>query len=180
MLVIENQSVRQMIRQAYGVWGLSNRRRTELARSTAVRHHRQSGRSRDARQLMAMLQTLLEDRFKLSFRRETRQLPIYALVQSTPGRFGSNLTVAKPEDAQGRLFPTRERNHSPICKKGFARASVLSNLNAPSICSPTILKDSIDRGSVRSWTFDVVNDEHVSQLANGLQLQPELLLHGGF
>jgi uncharacterized protein (TIGR03435 family) len=37
------------------------------------------------RQLRAMIQTLLTDRFKLTFRRETRELPIYAITVGTGG-----------------------------------------------------------------------------------------------
>jgi len=39
-----------------------------------------------------MLQSLLEDRFKLVLHHETRRLPIYALVLSKPGKIGPQLT----------------------------------------------------------------------------------------
>jgi uncharacterized protein (TIGR03435 family) len=39
-----------------------------------------------------MMQLLLEDRFKLLMHHETRQLPIYALVVSKPGKTGPQLT----------------------------------------------------------------------------------------
>src|SRR5271165_2205232 len=39
-----------------------------------------------------MVQSLLEDRFKLAMHHETRLLPVYALVLATPGRTGSQLT----------------------------------------------------------------------------------------
>jgi len=42
-------------------------------------------------QLPAMLQALLRDRFKLVARRETRQLPAYALTQAQPGTLGPRL-----------------------------------------------------------------------------------------
>jgi uncharacterized protein (TIGR03435 family) len=44
-------------------------------------------------QLMMRLQALLEDRFKLVARWETRELPVYALVLSTPGTIGPKLKV---------------------------------------------------------------------------------------
>jgi len=46
-------------------------------------------------QLMLMLRTLLEDRFKLKAHRETRELPTYALVPANPdGRLGRRLRRA--------------------------------------------------------------------------------------
>ena len=43
-------------------------------------------------QIPLMVQSLLEDRFKLVMHHETRQLPIYALVLSKPGETGPQLT----------------------------------------------------------------------------------------
>jgi uncharacterized protein (TIGR03435 family) len=43
-------------------------------------------------QKLEMLQSLLEDRFKLTLHHKTRQLPIYALVLSKPGKTGLQLT----------------------------------------------------------------------------------------
>ena len=44
-------------------------------------------------QMQLMVQSLLEDRFKLVLHHETRQLPIYALMQAKPGKTGPQLTV---------------------------------------------------------------------------------------
>jgi uncharacterized protein (TIGR03435 family) len=43
-------------------------------------------------QKLLMLQSLLEDRFKLAVHHETRELPLYALVLSKPGKTGPQLT----------------------------------------------------------------------------------------
>jgi uncharacterized protein (TIGR03435 family) len=43
----------------------------------------------------AMMRTLLEDRFKLRVHRETRQMPVYALISVRPARFGPSLTVSR-------------------------------------------------------------------------------------
>jgi len=43
----------------------------------------------------AMLQALLADRFQLTFHRETKELPIYALVVAKEGKLGPKLTEAK-------------------------------------------------------------------------------------
>jgi uncharacterized protein (TIGR03435 family) len=61
-----------------------------------------------------MLQRLLTDRFGLRVHREERQLTVYALTQSSPGVFGSNLkpspqtdcAVAPPAAPQCRRFMT--------------------------------------------------------------------------
>jgi uncharacterized protein (TIGR03435 family) len=42
-------------------------------------------------QMRLMMQSLLEDRFKLAAHRETRQAPIFALVLARPGRLGPQL-----------------------------------------------------------------------------------------
>jgi uncharacterized protein (TIGR03435 family) len=44
-----------------------------------------------------MVQTLLEDRFKLTFHHETRQLPVFALVLDKPGKTGPQLRL-HPDD----------------------------------------------------------------------------------
>jgi uncharacterized protein (TIGR03435 family) len=51
----------------------------------------------------AMLRALLEDRFKLVARKETRELPIYALVVArSDGRLGPNLSVTRNDCSPGR------------------------------------------------------------------------------
>jgi uncharacterized protein (TIGR03435 family) len=57
-----------------------------------------AGRPSSLRQLQEMFQTLLADRFKLQFHRETRQLPAYAL---TVDKMGSKLTVNDSTDEVG-------------------------------------------------------------------------------
>ena len=79
--------------------------------------------SRD--QILLMLQGLLEDRFQLKIHRETRQLPVYALVPAksglklTPPQEGSCVTPAPdavPDWAGGRIAPPgRGQPPSPRC-----------------------------------------------------------------
>jgi uncharacterized protein (TIGR03435 family) len=57
-------------------------------------------------QLLLMLRTLLEDRFKLKYHFETRQLPIYALVVASKGVLGPNLRKSNADEP--RLFPIRQ------------------------------------------------------------------------
>ena len=58
----------------------------------------EQGRQRESQQVNLMLQTLLEERFRLAVRRETRSLQVYALVV---GRHGPKLTPT-PEGGQYR------------------------------------------------------------------------------
>jgi uncharacterized protein (TIGR03435 family) len=63
-------------------------------------------------QMMVMMQTLLAERFKLRTHRETRDLPIYALVLARPdGRLGARLTRAAVDCAA--LRAARERGENP-------------------------------------------------------------------
>jgi len=57
-------------------------------------------------EISAMLRTLLADRFRLRSHRETRELPIYALVAATPDkRLGPALKVSTAE-TRTRISPT--------------------------------------------------------------------------
>jgi len=105
----ENQSVNQLIRQAYDLkpfqlqggpkWieDFSSDKYDIVAKAAGPV-------TRD--QLVLMLQSLLEDRFKLKYYRETRQLPIYALVVAKKGVLGPNLHSPNPNES--RLFPIRQ------------------------------------------------------------------------
>jgi len=53
-------------------------------------------------QLLALVQSMLEDRFQLKFHRETKELPIYALVK---GKEPPKLTPTSPEKSQQCATP---------------------------------------------------------------------------
>ena len=62
-----------------------------------------------------MLQSLLEDRFKLTIHRETRQLPIYALVVARKdGKLGPRLTKSK----EGGCAPPDPSKPPPLLQPG--------------------------------------------------------------
>jgi uncharacterized protein (TIGR03435 family) len=95
----ENHSVRQLIRQAYGLkdiqvaggpnWiGDNSREKFDIVAKASDRVARG--------QLMLMLQVLLEDRFKLKFHNETRQMPVYMLVVAKPGTPAAGLHPPTP------------------------------------------------------------------------------------
>jgi len=63
------------------------------------------------RELMAMLQSLLSERFKLAFHRETRELPGYALVV---GKTGLKAMHSQPE-AESRSNSSREAIDAAAC-----------------------------------------------------------------
>lgn len=58
----------------------------------------------DETQLREMLQTLLADRFKLVLRRETKEMPVYAL---TVGKKGSKLSEASKESPGFQTIPVK-------------------------------------------------------------------------
>jgi len=61
-------------------------------------------------QMVLMLQSLLADRFKLSVHHETRQLPVYALVLTKPGRTGPQL---KPHSDDAKCTNTPQPDPGP-------------------------------------------------------------------
>jgi uncharacterized protein (TIGR03435 family) len=61
-------------------------------------------------QMRLMMQSLLEDRFKLAIHTETRQLPVYALVLDKPGGPGPTL-VPHPADV---LCPDKPDRPAPV------------------------------------------------------------------
>jgi uncharacterized protein (TIGR03435 family) len=63
------------------------------------------------RELMAMLQSLLSERFKLAFHRETREVPGYALVV---GKGGLKAKRAQP-DAESRSNSSRDAIDAEAC-----------------------------------------------------------------
>jgi len=77
-----------------------------------------AGVARD--QVPAMLQTLLADRFKLTFHKESKVLPAYALV---PAKGGLKLSEAEPETAasgsSGELRPGPPGPNTPLPRGGM-------------------------------------------------------------
>jgi uncharacterized protein (TIGR03435 family) len=82
-------------------------------------------------QMMARLQNLLADRFKLVVRRETREFPIFALVMArSDGKFGPRLRVAEGECAEfartGTPPPPGAPSGARPCGTRFTRGKVIA------------------------------------------------------
>ena len=73
----------------------------------------------DAPKLEDMLQTLLADRFKLLVRRQTKEVPAYALV---PGRGGPKLNVSTAEDKRALLMRRRTGTNGEILTSIMGRS----------------------------------------------------------
>jgi uncharacterized protein (TIGR03435 family) len=130
-LVLENNTFRQMIRQAYGLWDYQVEGGPDWQERTHYDVVAKAEKPATRPELMLMLQSLLEERFHLQFHRESRELPIYALERADPNKLGPSLKPAAPDDAKGRLFPIRNATGGGL--EGTAAtmsdlASQLSNL----------------------------------------------------
>jgi uncharacterized protein (TIGR03435 family) len=81
---------------------LPNRRWTGLDFERKVRHSREArggrpGIGRRSKPMRVRIQALLADRFQLTLHRETREMPVYALVVAKNGRKLKEHTVADQE-----------------------------------------------------------------------------------
>ncbi len=97
-----------------------------------------------------MMHALLADRFKLRVHTETRQMPVYALVQGTDRRLGPQLQVAAPDSTRGGNAVSgriRFRAYSPADLAGN-----LSNWAGRLVVDRTGLTERYD-GEL-SWTPD--------------------------
>ena len=70
-----------------------------------------------------MIETLLRDRFSLKYHRETRVLPVYALVRGTRGPLGPNLKTTVV-DCAARADATRAGRGGSARECGFDRSPV--------------------------------------------------------
>ena len=116
-----------------------------------------------------MLRSLLEDRFRLSAHRETRDLPIYALVRArADGRLGPRLRqttsdyCAKLREAAGKPGDTPIPTGSPVC--GFRPAGNGNEITAGALPMNELARflnilagrTVVDRtGLTGVWDFDL-------------------------
>ena len=95
--LVADAPVRLLIQRAYGVQGFQVAGGPEWIDSERFEVEGKSAGNATRAQLLLMLQSLLEDRFQLQFHRETRELPVYALVAS---KSGLKLPPPKPDGCE--------------------------------------------------------------------------------
>jgi uncharacterized protein (TIGR03435 family) len=117
-------------------------------------------------ELMAMLQTLLAERFKLTFHRETRPLPGYALVVGKKG------ITAKPSQSTGptRSNSSRRAIDATACSMGCLAAKLSEVLHAP-VTDATALDGRFD--FKLEWTPDELQTAVFPALEEELGLKLE-------
>jgi len=74
-------------------------------------------------QVNQIIEAVLKDRFKLMYHKETRVLPVYALVRSNPGTLGPNIR-ATVVDCGARAAATRAGRGGTAPDCGFNRSPV--------------------------------------------------------
>jgi uncharacterized protein (TIGR03435 family) len=105
-------------------------------------------------QMRLMMQSLLADRFKLAMHTETRQVPVFALVLSKPGKTGPRLQphpdnscpAAPKPDLIGGLFPNQcggllPMPHPPVFMNKFGAR----NVTMPFIANQLTAMGHLDR-----------------------------------
>jgi uncharacterized protein (TIGR03435 family) len=160
-LVVVNNEVTNLIDNAYGV------RRHQLIGApdwlTTDRYEIQAKAATDAPrdQMMLMLQSLLEDRFKLKVHRETRELPVYLLtvarggLKMQPSRAGGCIVI----DPRNPPRPVPGQTRLPGCGNNLIRATSwnATAVNMPAVAAALVGvldRSVIDKTGV-TGTFDI-------------------------
>jgi uncharacterized protein (TIGR03435 family) len=95
-LEISNMTLKEMIVNAYSVQSFQVSGGPAWVDSVHYDISAKAGGQVSREDVLLMLQALLADRFQLAFRRETRQLPVFALVLAKKdGKLGPRLTPSK-------------------------------------------------------------------------------------
>jgi uncharacterized protein (TIGR03435 family) len=105
----------------------------------------------DAPKLEQMLQTMLADRFKLVVRRETKEVPAYALV---PGKGGPKLTRPAPADKTNFGMRRQSEPNGQVSNKIIGRRTELRDFTF--LLLLTTRRPVIDRtGLTGEFNFDL-------------------------
>jgi uncharacterized protein (TIGR03435 family) len=102
-----------------------------------------------------MLQKLLADRFGLTVHRETREIPVFALL---PGKNGPKLTDVKPGgcvtlDAEGHPPPGRQGQTLPPCGAFLMGPNLLTGANVSTALFADALSNIVNRRVVDKTGF---------------------------
>jgi uncharacterized protein (TIGR03435 family) len=124
-LTVTNNTLFNIVRNAYGVQPFQivpgermpdwfNRDRWDIVAKAPEELVKQQQR------LLTLLQNLLADRFKLVARRESREMPVYALLLArADGRLGPQIRQASPECEAARLAREKGQTTPPQITRGF-------------------------------------------------------------
>jgi uncharacterized protein (TIGR03435 family) len=127
-VVVINNTAKMIIRTAYGLPDYRLSGGPSWLDETRFDVQAKAAGPVTSAQLLQMLRSLLEDRFKLVMKEEQREGPVLALLPVTPGRLGPNVSPATADDR--RMYPVGLR--SPVETQGSAAtmqdlAAFLSN-----------------------------------------------------
>jgi len=123
MLIATNAELRMLIWQAYGV-PVGLQRFVVVGGSEKILSSRFDVRAKPPEgtppaQAQPMLRALLEDRFKLRLHKETRQLPIYAIVVAREGKLGPEIRQSNYDCAALRAAGAQANDaNKPLDAKG--------------------------------------------------------------
>jgi bla regulator protein blaR1 len=110
----QNMTVSRMIRMAYAIHETQITGGPDWVRSDGYTIDATTGGTAN-NQMPVMMQTLLRDRFKLTFHTEKRELPIYALVvQRSDGRLGPGLKQTPDGECPPAGSPRPAPSPTPI------------------------------------------------------------------
>jgi uncharacterized protein (TIGR03435 family) len=133
-LTVTNNSLRNIIRNAYNVQNYQIVGGPEWVNSDRWDISAKAADDTPPPEMLLMLRTLLAERFKLVIRRETRQLPMFAVVLARPdGRLGPQLRVSTVDCAA--LFaaakargeqPPPTTNGRPTCGTRTGRGTMMT------------------------------------------------------
>jgi uncharacterized protein (TIGR03435 family) len=131
---VTNNSLRNIIRNAYNVQNYQIVGGPDWINTVRWDITAKAPDDAPPQQLLLMLRTLLADRFKLAARRETREMPVYALILARPdGRLGSQLRSSSVDcaalfaaaKAKGEV-PPPTTNGRPTCGTRITRGSMVT------------------------------------------------------
>jgi uncharacterized protein (TIGR03435 family) len=160
---VENAPVRLLILNAYGVKSFQILGGRSWINSDRWDIEAKPERSATSAQTVLMLQTLLEDRFKLSFHHETKELPVYSLTAAKSG-----LKLEPPKEGNCRTFdptapPPPPGSALPPCGRLMITMSSTTEMRGAKVPMAElvrILSNMLDRSVIDKTGFTGTFDVH--------------------
>ncbi len=141
MLVIENQTLRGMFRDAYRINENQIEGGPKWMDEDRFNVNARSAGPSEGPELRQMLQTLLADRFKVTFHRETRQFPGYVLVVA---KGGMKIPPSGPGDSGSNTNTNTNNERTHMSVKSFSMgglAALLARQLRTQVTDETGVKD---------------------------------------